>query len=92
MTPLVLGQKAFVTGDVTTNNRVGARSARDLETSLGFGPGRLSAGWWILLLKRRLTSTDFVFSGLTSAPAGGWAFQRTTRLSTSCARTSTTRC
>ncbi len=36
-----LGARIFTKGDVTTNQWVLARSARELEKSLGFGAGRL---------------------------------------------------
>ena len=70
MTPPVLGQAAFRKGDITTNNWVGARSARELERSLGFGTRRLDAGWWILVLREALTAHDFIFSGITLRSGG----------------------
>lgn len=66
----VLGQTASRRGDITTNTWVGARSARALESSLGFGSGRLNAGWWILVLKKPLTADDFIFSGTTLRSGG----------------------
>jgi hypothetical protein len=68
--PLVLGHLASLTGDVTQNRWVGARSARALEQSLGYGPGRLSAGWKVLLLKQKLQPADFKFSGITLRSGG----------------------
>jgi len=67
---LVLGELADISGDVTQNTWVGARSARDLEASLGYGAGRLAAGWWVLVLKQKLTPADFKFSGLTIRSGG----------------------
>jgi len=68
--PLVLGSTIFLKGDVTQNRWVGARSASDLERSLGFGPGRLARGWAVLLLKQTLKPDDFKFSGLTLRSGG----------------------
>jgi hypothetical protein len=59
-----------VKGDVTQNRWVGARSARELELSLGFGEGRLAQGWAVLLLKQTLQPADFKFSGLTLRSGG----------------------
>ena len=70
MKPLVLGSLVTMRGDITTNAWVGARSARALEQGLGFGSGRLSAGWWILVLKQKLASPDFKFSGTTLRSGG----------------------
>ncbi|SDB46232.1 hypothetical protein [Belnapia rosea] len=68
--PLVLGDLAEAKGDVTQNRWVGARSARALEASLGFHAGRLSDGWWVLLLKERLKPADFDFAGITLRSGG----------------------
>jgi len=67
---LVLGGTVDWSGDVTQNQWVSARSARGLEKSLGFAEGRLSAGWWILVLKQKLTPQDFIFAGLTLRSGG----------------------
>lgn len=68
--PLNLGDYAYLTGDVTQNRWVGARSARTLEQSLGYGAGRLSAGWKVLLLKQKLEAADFQLSGITLRSGG----------------------
>ncbi len=68
--PFVLGATTKVNGDITQNIWVGARSARALEKSLGYGVGRLSAGWWVLLLTQALTPADFRFGGLTIRSGG----------------------
>ena len=68
--PLVLGATIAVAGDVTKNRSVRARSAADLERSLGYGAGRLAAGWWVLLLQETLTTADFRLSGLTLRSGG----------------------
>jgi len=67
---LVLGGTVDWDGDITENRWVSARSARNLEKSLGFGEGRLSAGWSILVLKQKLKPQDFIFSGLTLRSGG----------------------
>jgi hypothetical protein len=68
--PLVLGQTIQLGGDITTNRWVGARSAADIEKSLGFARGRLAAGWAVLVLTQPLTPDDFQFSGLTLRSGG----------------------
>jgi hypothetical protein len=68
--PLVLGHHASLCGDVTQNRSVAARSARALEQSLGYGPGRLAAGWKVMLLKQKLQPADFKFSGITLRSGG----------------------
>ena len=68
--PLALGGEIWLTGDITQNTWVGARSARALESSLGYGAGRLSAGWAVLLLKQTLKPDDFIFGGLTLRSGG----------------------
>jgi hypothetical protein len=70
MKPFVLGKTIELAGTITTNNWVGARSAGALEQSLGYGKGRLAAGWWILVLKQRLSPDDFIFGGITLRSGG----------------------
>ena len=67
---LALGAQADWDGDITKNRWVGARSARPLEVNLRFQPGRLAAGWWILLLKQTLAPSDFRFTGTTLRSGG----------------------
>jgi hypothetical protein len=59
------GAAVPVRGCITTNAWVGARSARALEKSLGYGQGRLDAGWSVLALVDRLDPLDFEFWGTT---------------------------
>lgn len=68
--PFILGSTVRLKGDVTQNKWVGARSAAALESNLGFGRGRLSEGWVVLVLKQVLTHDDFEFSGLTLRSGG----------------------
>jgi len=77
--PLALGSETYRQGNVTQNTWVGPRSARALERSLGFGLGRLSAGWAVLVLKQKLAPLDFQFDGITlrsggreGLPASSW--------------------
>lgn len=70
MTHMTLGALVTRRGDITKNRFVGARCARDVERSLGFGAGRLSSGWAVLVLKDRLTPADFKFSGTTLRSGG----------------------
>lgn len=69
MEPAV-GSLINLRGDITTNTWVGARSARALEQSLGYGPGRLAAGWSILVMREKLAPSDFKFAGLTLRSGG----------------------
>ena len=57
-------------GNVTTLNWIGPRTGPDIEERLGYGPGRLSKGYWILLLKQRLKPADFTFEGTTLNSGG----------------------
>ena len=43
----------------------------ECERGLGYGPGRLSQGWWLLFALERPTPDNFEFGGYThfSAPA-----------------------
>jgi hypothetical protein len=57
-------------GNVTTLEQIGPRPASTIENALGFGAGRLSDGYWILLLKQPLTPDDFEFDGTTLRSGG----------------------
>lgn len=70
LTHMTLGAMVTRRGDITKNRFVGARCARDVERSLGFGAGRLAQGWAVLVLKDRLTPADFKFSGTTLRSGG----------------------
>lgn len=67
---LIVGQQQPFTGNVTTLNWIGARPARDIEISLGYGPGRLAKGYCVVLLKERLAPSDFEFEGTTLRSGG----------------------
>lgn len=55
---------------VTTLNWVGPRTGSQIEQSLGYGAGRLSDGYWIVLLKQELSIDDFEFAGSTLRSGG----------------------
>lgn len=57
-------------GNVTTLNAIAALPARRVEENLGYGRGRLSQGYCILLLKQKLTPDDFEFEGTTLRSGG----------------------
>jgi hypothetical protein len=67
---LTVGSLHALTGNVTTLNWIGARTARDIERALGYGAGRLSHGYWIALLKDTLVPQDFEFDGTTLRSGG----------------------
>lgn len=67
---LTVGEFKLLTGNVTTLNWIGPRPAADVERNLGYGPGRLSQGYWVVLLKQMLTPEDFEFEGTTLRSGG----------------------
>jgi hypothetical protein len=54
-----------VTGYFTIDRNLVGLSPREMETSLGFRPGRLTPGARILVLVRQPTLDDFIFAGST---------------------------
>jgi hypothetical protein len=67
---LKVGDTSTFTGNVTTLNWIGPRPPADVEKNLGYGAGRLSAGYWLLLLVQQLTPDDFEFEGTTLRSGG----------------------
>jgi hypothetical protein len=57
-------------GNVTTLGWIGPRSASLIDEGVGYGAGRLSHGYSILVLKQRLTPDDFEFEGNTLRSGG----------------------
>lgn len=74
-----LGALEGYSGNVTTLIWIGPRSAADIEERLGYGAGRLAKGYWIILLKQRLTSGDFEFDGTTLNSGGRLGLPGATR-------------
>jgi len=66
----IVGSLFTTTGDITTLNWIGVRPRESVERSLGFAPGRLAAGYWLLLLKNSLAAGDFEFGGTTLRSGG----------------------
>lgn len=67
---LIVGEKAPLFGNVTTLVWIAARSPQNVEKSLGYGPGRLSAGYCVALLSKPLEPQDFEFEGTTMRSGG----------------------
>ena len=67
---LSVGELRPFSGNVTTLNWIGVRPADVVERNLGYGPGRLAAGYWVLLLKQQLKPADFEFDGTTLRSGG----------------------
>lgn len=68
--PLVVGVTASLTGDVTRLRFIAGRSPSTIETMLGYGPGRLREGYWIVVLIEPLRLKDVIFAGLTLRSGG----------------------
>lgn len=75
---LTIGELRGFTGNVTTLNWIGPRPAEEVERNLGFGPGRLSRGYWVILLKQALKPIDFEFDGNTLRSGGRFGLPATT--------------
>jgi hypothetical protein len=67
---LKVGSTEQIAGDVTTLNWIGPRPPAVVERALGFQPGRLAAGYVVLLLKEALRPEDFEFAGTTLRSGG----------------------
>ena len=67
---LKVGTVERLSGDVTTLNWIGPRPAAEIERNLGYHAGRLSAGYWVLLLIEPLVPDDFEFGGTTLRSGG----------------------
>ena len=57
-------------GNITTLNAIPLANARGIEANLGYGPGRLSRGYSILLLKQLPQAHQFEFDGTTLRSGG----------------------
>ena len=67
---LTLGRIANLCGDAGRLNWVGARSPALIEKSLGYEAGRLSAGYFIALLKEPIRPNQVRFGGITLRSGG----------------------
>jgi len=68
--PLTLGTTHVAKGFVTKAMYLRSQPGAELERRLGFAPGRLSRGWWLLFLEDMPTAADFEFRGYTQMPGG----------------------
>jgi hypothetical protein len=68
--PLKPGDTFKRTGCVTRLISVINQPPAELARRLGYNPGRLSAGWALLLLKEQLKAGDFRFAGYTHFSGG----------------------
>jgi len=66
----VVGALEPFTGNVTTLNWINLLPPRLVERNLGYGQGRLSEGYCLLLLKEMLAPEDFEFEGTTLRSGG----------------------
>lgn len=76
--PIVGATEPF-SGNVTTLNWIAAFPKRRVEENLGYGAGRLSDGYFILLLKQKLEPQDFIFEGTTLRSGGKLGLPGATR-------------
>ena len=67
---LTLGNINSQTGNVTTLNMIQGLPPRRIEQNVGYRPGRLASGYWILILKAPLGPEDFEFDGNTMRSGG----------------------
>lgn len=67
---LKVGELRPFTGNVTTLNWIGPRPPAAVEANLGYGPGRLANGYWVILLKHVLKPADFELEGTTLRSGG----------------------
>ncbi|GJD53319.1 hypothetical protein OPKNFCMD_6094 [Methylobacterium crusticola] len=65
-----VGDTPELTGDVTTLKSSGLFNAENIERMIGYGTGRLAKGYFVLVLKDRLTEDDFEFGGTTLRSGG----------------------
>ena len=68
--PLTLGNTETISGDVTTLQWIKPGYEGDIERALGYHPGKLAQGYYILLLTRKPQPAEFEFSGTTLRSGG----------------------
>lgn len=68
------GDTAFERGYVGKLPHVLGKSVSEIEKTLGYGPGQLAGGYYLLLLRSEVEQEDFEFRGITlfvnGIPAG----------------------
>lgn len=60
-----VGTIDFFKGNFTKALYLRGQSSSELERRLGYGPGRLAQGWWLIFALDKPASTDFEFGGYT---------------------------
>src|SRR5271166_2098752 len=68
--PPMLGAAYTTKGFVTKALYLRSQPSAELERRLGFAPGRLGRGWWLLFLEDMPTAGDFEFRGYTQMSGG----------------------
>ena len=63
-------QKMFVTGFVTRERWIIGKTPREMESLLGFRPGRMAQGAGVYALDRLPQASEFDFAGYTHLPSG----------------------
>jgi hypothetical protein len=63
--PASVGIEDSFSGNFTKARFLRGQSSSELERRIGYGPGRLAAGWWLLFLLERPTADNFEFGGYT---------------------------
>jgi hypothetical protein len=66
----MIGTSGQFSGDVTTLNVIGPRAPAAIERMVGYRPGRLARGYYVLLLTQPLGVDDFDFAGTTLRSGG----------------------
>ena len=70
MDSLKVGDRARFNGNVTTLLSITPGAEAHVEKMLGYHPGRLAGGYFVLVLKQSLTPQDFQFDGTTLRSGG----------------------
>lgn len=67
---LNVGDALCCRGDVTQLNYLMNVAPEDLEARLGYEPGRLRLGWYLLLLEQNVRLGEFIWGGTTEFSGG----------------------
>ncbi|MCV0397431.1 MAG: hypothetical protein K5872_16410 [Rhizobiaceae bacterium] len=68
--PIQILSSVYLTGDVTTVDKIGPRPPQALATMLGINPARFAQGYSIAVLAEKLEPEDFEFGGTTLRSGG----------------------